>query len=198
MNRTGSSVIQTFSGAYVDPLDLKVTDVRLEDIASSLAQQPRWSGHGAWPYSVAQHSLNVAAIVSDQPDADAAATLRALLHDASECYLVDIPRPVKHASAFGALYRVMEATVQATIFEAFGLPIEDEAAAQVIEYADSVMLATERRDLMTPDGVEWDNLPHPPLDRGLVEMPWRAARANYALLAENLIRDMVAHRRKAL
>lgn len=71
------------------PYDPKPDQVTLESIAHSLAMTPRFSGHTRYFYSIAQHSLYVAAHVPQDQ------RLRALLHDASEAYLTDIPSPYK-------------------------------------------------------------------------------------------------------
>jgi hypothetical protein len=50
------SYITMFSGAHVDPLDLKVEDILIEDIAHHLSNQCRWSVAPSFHYSVAQHA----------------------------------------------------------------------------------------------------------------------------------------------
>jgi 5'-deoxynucleotidase YfbR-like HD superfamily hydrolase len=44
----------------------------------------------------------------------------ALLHDASEAYLVDLPHPLKHRSELGRLYAEAEDRLQVAICERFG------------------------------------------------------------------------------
>ena len=79
--------------------------------------------------------------------------LWALLHDASEAYLVDLPRPIKRHSELGRLYREAERAVMAAVCQRFGLPIEEPES---IGQADAVLLSTEMRDLMgrPPKGLE--------------------------------------------
>lgn len=52
--------MQTFSGIQFYPLDPRVEDVRIEDIARALAMQCRYNGHVTRFYSVAEHSVRVA------------------------------------------------------------------------------------------------------------------------------------------
>jgi 5'-deoxynucleotidase YfbR-like HD superfamily hydrolase len=86
---------QTFTGLQFWPCDPRREDVRVEDIAHALALQCRFAGHCRVPYSVAEHSVRVAEWVWDETSGDRRASLAALLHDASEAYCVDVPRPLK-------------------------------------------------------------------------------------------------------
>ena len=71
------------------------------------------------------------------------------MHDASEAYLKDIPRPLKQLLPD---YRRIEQRVEAAIRARFGLPAEQ--SPEVTE-ADRIILATERRDLMPADDTPW-------------------------------------------
>lgn len=130
--------LTTFSGRVVFPLDPDPGDISIVDIAHALSLTCRFNGHTTRFYSVASHSVYVSFAV---PEEDA---LWALLHDASEAYLCDIPRPVKYTDAF-APYRQAEQLLQATICQAFGL---DEFMPESVKTADDLLLAAEIRDLM--------------------------------------------------
>ena len=54
------SYITTFTGIHFNPLDFTEDDLDIEDIAHSLAMKPRWGGHCAIHFSIAQHSVYVA------------------------------------------------------------------------------------------------------------------------------------------
>jgi hypothetical protein len=71
--------------------------------------------------------------------------LEGLMHDASEAYLGDVARPIKKASYVGKLYEKAEDRLMAIIAEKFGTtwPMAD-----VVAWADNVLLRTEQRDLM--------------------------------------------------
>ncbi|MEQ9278157.1 MAG: hypothetical protein RLN83_01570 [Balneola sp.] len=73
----------------VDPFNLKPEDIDIKDIAHHLARICRWNGGVNGFYSVAEHSIKVAASVAPQ------FRLWGLLHDAAETYIGDITRPVK-------------------------------------------------------------------------------------------------------
>jgi 5'-deoxynucleotidase YfbR-like HD superfamily hydrolase len=131
--------IQTVSGRWVDPLAPDPATIDLGDIAQALSNQCRFGGHSRRFYSVAQHS----AIVSDicaKRGAPAVEALAALLHDAGEAYLVDLPHPIKHRSELGPPYRRAEKLLEEAIRVRFGLG-DPPAELKAI---DRSLLATER------------------------------------------------------
>lgn len=113
--------IQTITGRRIDPWRFRVEDVDLEDIAHSLAHQCRYAGHVKHFYSVAQHCIIIASYMSLEENLSFDVWRAALLHDASEAYLGDVSRPVKHHREM-EMYRAVEVDVQQKINEAFGLP----------------------------------------------------------------------------
>lgn len=145
--------IQTVSGRRVNPFALATADIDIDDIAQALANQCRFGGHCRRFYSVAQHSCLVADLVRAQ-GGDGTASLWALLHDAPEAYLSDLPHPLKHFSTFGRLYREAEDKLQQAITEHFGLPPEPPAA---LREADRALLGAERLALMA-ETWEWPEL----------------------------------------
>ena len=71
---------------YLNPTE---EEICIEDIAHALALTCRFGGHCSKFYSVAEHSIRVSNIVPET------LRLQALLHDAHEAYLHDVPRPIK-------------------------------------------------------------------------------------------------------
>jgi 5'-deoxynucleotidase YfbR-like HD superfamily hydrolase len=140
---------QTFTGRQFWPMDPRPEDVAIEDIAHHLSLLCRFGGACRCFYSVAQHSVLVSHAC------DPADALWGLLHDASEAYLVDVPRPIKkHLTG----YREIEASVQRVICERFGLPLEEPRS---VALADSVLLFTEARDLMSQPPSSWKQMAEP-------------------------------------
>lgn len=137
--------IQTSSGRKFWPLDPRPEDVEIEVIATALSHQCRYSGHTRKFYSVAQHSVLVS-LACNSEDA-----LWGLLHDGAEAFCVDLPRPLKRLPEF-AHYRDTEAVIMRAICERFGLGIE---MPESVHRADDILLATEVRDLMTPNEDIW-------------------------------------------
>lgn len=137
--------IQTYSGRRFNPTNPYVDAIVIQDIAHPLSMQCRFSGHVKRFYSVAQHSVLVS-YICDSQDA-----LWGLLHDASEAYLVDVPRPVKRSGKFGA-YIELENQMQKAICKRFSLSEEEPVS---VKKADTILLATEARDLMSPLHPDW-------------------------------------------
>lgn len=141
------SWIQTYTGRRFYPLDPKVEDIDLADIAHALGNLCRFGGHGGRFYSVAQHCIGVAAIVP-KPLA-----LWGLMHDAAEAYLCDIPSPVKKDPRFDE-YRKAENTLMAKICEKFGLSLYEPVH---VKEADIKMFAIEACSLFPHHMVkEWE------------------------------------------
>ena len=162
----GSAWLQTFTGKQFYPLEPRIEDIDIMDIAHSLSLQCRFAGHINEFYSVAQHSVLVSI---ECPPKDA---LWGLLHDASEAYLVDVPRPLKHHPSFKA-YREAEDKLMAAICDKFGM---EAVMPFYVRHADNVLLATEKRDLMGQEPAPWSPLPEPCQERIKAVMPDEAKR----------------------
>lgn len=147
------TMMWTYTGREVYPLNLKSKDICITDIAHHLALQNRFSGATKVPYSVAQHSCHVADLLYDQSESSIV-QLEGLLHDASEAYLSDIIRPLKHHSKFGHAYEEVERRVDKVIRKRFGLP---KHMSRAVRNADNTMVKTECRDLMAFDTSEYRN-----------------------------------------
>lgn len=144
--------IQTFTGKKFYPLEPNINDICVEDIAHSLSMQCRFVGHSKQFYSVAQHSVAMVNGWFPGPENKDLAKY-ALLHDASEAYLSDLPRPLKHLPQF-QFYRDAEKHLSELIYIRFGLnPIEPEA----IKKADWEILCEEAMSpkLMSPLHPDW-------------------------------------------
>lgn len=204
------SHIQTFTGRHINPFDPDPAAIDIEDIAHALSHICRFTGHTRSFYSVAEHCVRAAdyntmtSIHGTMGKRSRRMALATLLHDASEAYLTDIPRPLKPhmyvvpcldmaAGVRGNLcqYKAAEGDLQTTIYRRFGLTTDDISDfTQAIHHADLIMLATERRDLLTPTSAVW-----PSLD-GVTPMPeqitpWSPKHAKFQFLClfEKLYED---------
>jgi hypothetical protein len=108
--------VKTYTGVPFDMFDRSSWEFRRVDIARSLSNCCRFAGH-IDPRTVAQHCLHVREILEDWghgPDVQ----LLGLLHDASETYLLDIPRPWKGDVVIdGRSYYDREAEIEEALFE---------------------------------------------------------------------------------
>lgn len=141
--------IQTFTGRAFWPLNPRPEDVDLVDIAHALAMKCRYSGHCKRFYSVAEHSVLVSRMVDPQH------ALAALLHDAGEAYLPDVPRPIKPKLTG---FKEIEERVDTVIARKFGATFPWHES---IHIADATILADEKLALMGPEPAPW-SLPYPP------------------------------------
>lgn len=129
--------MQTFTGNQFWPTKPRLMDIDLYDIAGPLARQCRYGGHCVKFYSVAEHCVHVARFAPDH------LKLQALMHDASEAYLVDIPSPLKkHIPRY---YEYEDALMQ-LIATKFGFNYPLDPAVKMIDMA---LLDDERRQNMT-------------------------------------------------
>lgn len=138
--------IQTFSGISFNPLDPKVDNIHIEDIAHSLSMQCRFNGHIKKFYSVGEHCVRVSWIVPAQY------ALWGLLHDGGETYFSDLPSPIKNASDIGTVYRAYEKALMDVICDKFGLSRKEPPA---VKQADRILLMTEKRDLLGKGEEPW-------------------------------------------
>lgn len=164
--------IQTYTGRQFYPLTAMPDEVDKLDIAHALALANRFGGHTRVPYSVAQHCILMSQAVSPEN------ALWALLHDAQEAYLVDVPRPIK---PYLGEYREIEARVQGAIFIHFGLEkLFLKGEPDEVRDADMRILINERDALMPRRTHRWavDSLvPLPLLE--IEPWPWHEARSTY-------------------
>jgi uncharacterized protein len=155
------------------------------EIAHALSQLCRYAGHTPHLYSVAQHSLAVYAALAETEHArDRRLMLVALLHDASEAFLVDIPAPIKRLPGMES-YRELERRVQLAILSALlpgPKPGEGWVDHPVIRHADLAVLHREKISVLGST-LEWGDLPPPapesiwtqpePIDPVFVERAFR-------------------------
>lgn len=141
-----TAMISTRSGRNVSLLNPSSGQIEIGDIAHGLAHQCRFNGQTTKFYSVAQHSVLVASILPEE------LKLAGLLHDAAEAYLGDIVQPLK---ILLPEFAEIESRFMAKISERFSVKGLDDPE---IKRADLIALATERRDLMPMEQIEWPAL----------------------------------------
>ncbi|MBF0342510.1 MAG: phosphohydrolase [Magnetococcales bacterium] len=141
--------IQTYTGRQFWPMDARVEEIDILDIAHALSMLCRFNGHCRRFYSVAEHAVHVSRVVAS-PHAR-----WGLLHDAAEAYLSDIPKPVKMELP---AFHPWEERLLGVIGERFGL---ESRIPEAVKLADMRLLATEKAALMGPEPTPWPGLPEP-------------------------------------
>lgn len=127
----------TQSGRLFDPLKITPSVINIHDIAHALSNLCRFGGHSHQFYSVAQHSLRVSAMLPPP------LKLQGLMHDATEAYIVDLPRPLK---VLLPQYVKLEENVWQAIAARFNLPLKLD---KDVHDADDLILVAELEELMT-------------------------------------------------
>ena len=139
--------ILTYSKIKFYPIKPIKEDIKVVDIAHSLAQMARANGHFEHFYSVAQHCINCCKEAKERGYSERV-QLGCLLHDASEAYLADITRPVKQ---YLSDYLIFEDRLQKVIYDKFGIGDITEEELKQIKEVDDAMLFYEFRELMEID-----------------------------------------------
>lgn len=85
----------TYTGICFYPLDPRPEEVDMVDVAHALSNQCRYNGHTRGYYSVAEHCCHLHDLFKDSERRK-----EALLHDAAEAYLSDMPRPLKNGPGY--------------------------------------------------------------------------------------------------
>ena len=170
------------SGRRLDLLNPSPLDIEIEDIAHGLARVARWNGQTIGPaiFSVAQHSLLVEAIFSDDGKATRDEQMVALLHDAPEYVVGDMISPFK--AVIGGDYKAVELRLLSAIHVRFGLKANvPDALTKRIKQADQIAAYLEATQLAGFGEDEAMNLfGKPPVMKAaytLLIKPWTAEEA---------------------
>lgn len=148
--------IETYSGITFYPLDPRPDDIFINDIAHSLSLLCRFNGHCRAFYSVGIHSI-LCAMEAATRELPVRTQLKALLHDSSEAYLADIPKPIK---PYLTGYEKIEDHLQAMIYQQYGLDPSDKEEYKIIKDIDFHILRIEAELLMPSKGRMWAESMH--------------------------------------
>ncbi len=152
--------IRTVSAKKFYPMAPHLNQYDIADIAHAIAHNNRYNGHMDHAYSVGQHSVLVAEQVLEMWDVDeetwaanygsdewmeerSKVGLQALLHDATEAYMPDMPSPIKLCLPD---FMEMEEKIKNSIMDAFDLPQEFHP---LIEEVDKGIRGSEIKWLFT-------------------------------------------------
>jgi len=138
--------IRTNSGLFINVFETDPDTIIIEDVAHALAHMPRFGAHLDEFYSVAQHSVycfNLAIMHGLEYG------LAALLHDASEAYILDMPTPIKrHLPDYQAVeHKLMMAIAKKFGFEFPLNPVIKEVDKEALDYEYKNMVNEDTKGL---------------------------------------------------
>ncbi len=145
--------IETFTGKQFWFLDPKPEMIDIIDIAHALAHTCRYGGHASRFYSVAEHCVIMSRFMEGANFANDAC-FAALMHDAAEAYLGDIPAPIKDQLP---QFKELEEVVETAIARKFKLR---QPLHPIIKEYDMRILKDEKRQVMgnVPWGEQMENV----------------------------------------
>jgi len=153
------NTIKLRSGLYLDLANPTAEQFTFSDIAGALSKICRFGGQVSRWYSVAEHSCHCACVASKR-QLPFEVRRAALMHDAAEAFVGDVVKPLK---IMLAEYSEIESRLERVIAAKF--EVDFETHAEAIKDIDKVMLISERRKMIKPDGVAWQGEEHvQPLD----------------------------------
>jgi hypothetical protein len=150
---------QTFTDRAIFPLEPRLGDFSIFDIAHGLSMMCRYGGAVRRFYSVAEHSV----LVSMHGDPRFAR--RKLMHDAAEAVLgFDVPSPIKRDPRFAGVLE-LEAQIESVLWKQF----DCEESGDTHEI-DTRILHDERAVLLGPPPMPW-GVPGEPLGATITALP---------------------------
>lgn len=141
------SYINTYTEKMVNPMEPDMDAIDIRDIAHSLSLTCRGNGHVKTFFSVGQHCINCA-LEAEARGHSKRVILGCLLHDGSEAYMSDVPRPFK---AVLEEYRKAEDTLIDLIYTKFLGSTLDEEEAKLVKQIDDDMLYYDLKVLLHVD-----------------------------------------------
>lgn len=168
-----SEYITTYTGKHFKPMQPDPELIRIEDIAHALSLICRGNGHVHTFWSVGQHCICCAkeAAARGLPDR---MVLACLLHDASECYMSDVPTPFKKELPD---YQEQEEHLLSIIYEKFlGSDLTAEEQAQ-LKRIDRAMLWYDLENLLGE--VQYGEVPDLHIDLDYAVRPFAEVEDEY-------------------
>ncbi|QDP58389.1 MAG: hypothetical protein Unbinned664contig1000_70 [Prokaryotic dsDNA virus sp.] len=179
-----STTMLTSAGRHIDLMGVRAKDIDFIEIGYSLSNIMRFTGHAQKDWSVAQHCLLMAEMVTRT------AAPYALLHDAHEAFSNDLSSPFKAAMAAripggDRAYRLLCDDFDAAIYAAAELiyPVPALIEAEIKE-ADQILCSAEQIAIMKDAVPEFDC---GDLWKKVVEQPEEVVRHNWGNACQRLL-----------
>ncbi len=173
--------IRTYTGKEFYPMDPQPEAIDIRDIAHALSMICRGNGHVNRFFSVAQHCINCA-MEAESRGLSQRMILACLIHDASEAYMSDVPRPFKQ---FLGEYLKQEERLLEVVYGKFlgsSLTEEEQKTLKQIDddllYYDLKELLDEPQDEPAPElhiEINYDFIPFEEVEQRYLELyeKWR-------------------------
>lgn len=159
------SVTRLATGQIVDVTDLQSSQVRVWDFAWGQHHINRYLGHTPVPWSVLSHVglCYHLAMTEHKGNVNPFERIGILIHDVTEAYISDMPRPLKERPE-AAWFKEQEDAVMVVILARLGLTM-DQIDWKFVKRYDDQALHVEMHTLM-PDLRGQSHLPLPIYDSG--------------------------------
>lgn len=149
-------MISVNGGGHFDYSDPLKSDYSIADIAHALSNLSRFNGHTREFYSIAEHSIVVSTLYSHIYDNNVRTRLFALLHDAAEAFISDIPKPlknrtyVKHDNDMITMNEY-ETILMHHILQHLELDLDmDKEKLENVKFCDRLAVIIEAQELLSP------------------------------------------------
>lgn len=136
--------ITTYTGKKVNPLEPNMEDFDVRDYAHALSYTCRGNGHVKCFLSVGQHCVWCAKEAAAR-GCSKRVVLACLLHDASEAYMSDVPRPLKEV--LPAYVEAEEKLIDMVYTKFLGGPLTEEEQ-KLVKEVDDDLLYFDLRELL--------------------------------------------------
>ena len=173
-----SDCITTYTGRHFDPLHPEEALICIEDIAHALSLICRGNGHVKSFFSVGQHCILCAREAAAR-SYSSRLSLAAILHDASECYMSDVPTPFKNELPE---YQEQEEHLLGIIYEKFlGSNLTEEEQKE-LKKIDHAMLWYDLEHLLGE--IQYGEIPELHIDLDYTVRPFEEVEEEYLSLFE--------------
>lgn len=181
--------ITTYGGVHFFPTEPDMKDFHISDVAHALSLICRGNGHVKQFYSVGQHCIGCAK-EAEARGYSQRVVLAGLLHDASEAYMSDVPRPFKQ---YLKDYAVFEEKLLSLIYEKYlGSDLTKEEQ-RLVKQVDDDILAYDLLYLLG-EGSE-DELPEMKLPVSYEVLPFAEVEKKYKELFELIARKLTCEQK---
>ncbi|WP_109422766.1 YfbR-like 5'-deoxynucleotidase [Aggregatibacter actinomycetemcomitans] len=135
------SIFITHGNRLIDFANAQNSDIHIDDIIHHLSMIPRFAGKLDVHYTVLDHSVYVGMIAKSFLGADDMTAYAALMHDAQEAYLGDLPTPLKNLLPG---YRAIEHAFELAIQDRFCIKMTPKIK-RLVKMADLLALKAEKK-----------------------------------------------------